>query len=141
MDRITMDWYYAKDGQRLGPVTAEDLAQLLRSGVITPDSLVWHAGMGDWQTYRTATGMPPVPGATMAPGGFAYAEFGIRFLAYLIDGVIVGLIQAAVVFSLAMPMASERWSWWGLRDIAEIQLTSLAVSLLYFALFWAYSGA
>ena len=136
-----MDWFYAKDGKQLGPVTAADLAQLLRTGVITPDSLVWHSGMADWQSYRTATGMPPLPGARVGPRGFEYGAFGIRLLAWLIDGFIIGIIRGALLFPMGLRLVEEPWSWWSLANIGEIQLTSLAVSLCYFAFYWTAYGA
>jgi uncharacterized RDD family membrane protein YckC len=50
-----MDWFYAHDGQQVGPVTESALSDLARTGVVAPETLVWHAGMPDWQPYRTAT--------------------------------------------------------------------------------------
>jgi uncharacterized RDD family membrane protein YckC len=50
-----MDWFYAQNGQQLGPVSESYLGQLSRSGTISPDTLVWHAGMTQWQPFRTAS--------------------------------------------------------------------------------------
>jgi len=50
-----MDWFYAREGRQTGPVSESDLIELSRTGVVTGDTLVWHAGMGDWQPYRTAS--------------------------------------------------------------------------------------
>jgi hypothetical protein len=45
-----MQWYYAKGGQRLGPVEEAELVRLAQSGGLLPSDLVWHAGMGNqWQ--------------------------------------------------------------------------------------------
>jgi uncharacterized RDD family membrane protein YckC len=49
-----MDWFYAQDGRQLGPVSETDFAELSRTGVISADTLVWHAGMADWQPFRIA---------------------------------------------------------------------------------------
>lgn len=137
-----MDWFYAKDGRQMGPVSAEDLTQLLHSGVISPDSLVWHAGMAEWQSYRLATGMPPAPGLRPGPGGLPYGGFWIRFVAYVVDGFLIGLIRAALVAPMGWRLLREpAWSWGTLWDIGEIQITSLAVSLCYFAWFWTKYGA
>jgi uncharacterized RDD family membrane protein YckC len=54
-----MQWYYANDGQRQGPVSQEQFEQLARNGVIKADTLVWCQGMANWQPYATA-----VPGST-----------------------------------------------------------------------------
>lgn len=39
-----MKFYIAKNGQQLGPMEVHEAAQL----GITPDTLVWREGMGDW---------------------------------------------------------------------------------------------
>src|SRR5437763_10445049 len=49
-----MDWFYARNGQQVGPVPETELAQLVQSGAIQPETLVWHAGMAEWQPYRSA---------------------------------------------------------------------------------------
>ena len=43
------EWYYAKDGQQLGPVSKEQVESFLADGTISGDSLVWKDGMGDWK--------------------------------------------------------------------------------------------
>ena len=44
-----MDWYYANDGQRQGPISAEEFARLVAGGTVHDDTLVWRAGMNEWQ--------------------------------------------------------------------------------------------
>lgn len=43
--------YYYLDGARnqQGPVPAEEIARLIRSGTIRRDTLIWYAGMPDWR--------------------------------------------------------------------------------------------
>lgn len=41
-------WFYALDGQRLGPVSQETIAHLLKAGAIDRESLVWQQGMAGW---------------------------------------------------------------------------------------------
>jgi uncharacterized RDD family membrane protein YckC len=48
-----MQWYYAINGQRQGPVSPAELEQLVRNGTIQADTLVWCQGMPDWQAYST----------------------------------------------------------------------------------------
>ncbi|HEY1172143.1 MAG TPA: DUF975 family protein [Verrucomicrobiae bacterium] len=60
-----MDWYYAVDKQQKGPVNEEQLAELLRQGVIQGTTLVWHQGMSNWQPYEKVAG---TAGATATPG-------------------------------------------------------------------------
>lgn len=44
-----IQWYYAKGGQQQGPMPAEELIVLLRSGGLDPaKDLVWNPSMADW---------------------------------------------------------------------------------------------
>lgn len=47
------DWYYEKNGQRLGAVTGEAIAQLLARQDINGDTLVWKQGMEAWTPLAT----------------------------------------------------------------------------------------
>ena len=66
-----MDWYYANNGQQSGPVSEIQLDELVRSGGITPSTLVWRHGMTNWQPYSAARPAaqvpPPSPATTSAP--------------------------------------------------------------------------
>jgi hypothetical protein len=71
-----MTWFYASDGQQNGPVSDEQLDELLRSGKINYATLVWREGMTDWQPLNlaarpVATSPPPgtASGATCAECG------------------------------------------------------------------------
>jgi uncharacterized RDD family membrane protein YckC len=46
-----MQWFYAVNNQRLGPVSPAEFEQLVATGVIKPDTLVWCEGMTGWQPY------------------------------------------------------------------------------------------
>ena len=48
-------WYYARENQRHGPVSAETIRHLLAAQAITRDSLVWRQGMQDWARLRDVT--------------------------------------------------------------------------------------
>lgn len=119
-----MEWYYANDGQRQGPVSIEDFSRHVATGVVRDDTLVWHAGMSNWQTWREVAPTvelpipeplpPPVPDEHVATpvGAFAahevpmqYGGFWIRLLAKLIDGIVlfvVGNIIGALFFGDAI---------------------------------------
>jgi uncharacterized membrane protein len=67
-----MTWYYAVGQQQQGPVTEDQLHALAKDGVVTSETLVWRAGLTNWQPYSTiapaaAAPQPPeVPGAPVA---------------------------------------------------------------------------
>lgn len=63
-----MEWYYAESGQRLGPISEADLQSLYVAGRIRSDTLVWKAGMAEWQPFSSARPYPP--GMPVAAGQF-----------------------------------------------------------------------
>lgn len=136
-----MQWYYAENGQQRGPVDDDALTALVKSGVVRDETLVWHEGMQNWQSYGSMRGAPagsPAPGiavqATQAsayvpenyatrPQNVRYAGFWIRFLARLIDGILLNLALMVVRIPLGLsvmgPMAT--------RDPGEIMALGVAV--------------
>lgn len=42
-------WYYAINGQQMGPVDEAKIKELLANGSISENTLVWTNGMGTWQ--------------------------------------------------------------------------------------------
>ena len=57
-----MNWYYVDAGQQAGPVDDAQLEELLRSGKIQTDTLIWSEGMANWQSYQEVKS----PGLRMA---------------------------------------------------------------------------
>jgi DNA-directed RNA polymerase subunit RPC12/RpoP len=47
-----VEWFYAKDGKRIGPLSESSLEQRLGSGEIDLDTWVWRRGMEDWAPLR-----------------------------------------------------------------------------------------
>lgn len=45
-----VQWYYARNDQQFGPVSAAELKQLADSGELSPDDLLWREGMDSWDT-------------------------------------------------------------------------------------------
>lgn len=46
-------WYAVIDGEKVGPLTEEGLMRRLDRGEINSDTLIWRAGMADWQTVAS----------------------------------------------------------------------------------------
>src|SRR5260370_156106 len=62
------EWYYARNNQRLGPVSMEQLKQLSSRGELSPTDLVWKDGMANWAAANTVTGLfTAAAPAPMAP--------------------------------------------------------------------------
>lgn len=106
-----MEWYYANEGQRFGPVADEEFARLVGAGTVRADTLVWRAGMASWQTWsevaptvqlpQVANLPPPLVSApaplstplpTASAPSFEYGGFWIRFLAKIIDGILLAVV-------------------------------------------------
>ena len=59
-----MTWYYALGNERQVPIDDAALDRLIATGVVRQDTLVWKAGMADWQPLaqaRPQAAAPPTP--------------------------------------------------------------------------------
>jgi uncharacterized RDD family membrane protein YckC len=117
-------WYFVRDGLQLGPLTADELRDMIANGEVAPDTLVWKSDMPQWQPAFQQAGLfaqaVPVgefaapsdpyapPGATLSyqtPEAYyaprvVYAGFWLRFGGSLIDGLIlraIGVLIEAIV--------------------------------------------
>ena len=64
-----MKWYYVENGQQTGPVEETEFPQLMQSGKLRTDTMVWHDGMANWEPFgkvgpkeQTAAMPAPAPG-------------------------------------------------------------------------------
>lgn len=77
---MAADWYYIGHYGQLGPLTREQMDELIDGGVIARDTYVWKAGMSQWvsadsvpelvNSFRaldTFPTPPPMPGYAAAP--------------------------------------------------------------------------
>lgn len=137
-----MNWYYAREGRQVGPVSEQDLAAQAAAGIVRADTLVWREGMDGWQPYGSVIGgaagqttcsqcgraFPPddmlrfgerwvcaeckpvfVQGlkeGAITAGRFVYGGFWIRFLALIIDGLILLVIRLMLWLPLMLRMFS-----------------------------------
>lgn len=46
-----MKWYYVENGQQAGPVEESQLQELIQSGKLRGDTLVWYEGLAAWQPF------------------------------------------------------------------------------------------
>jgi len=60
-------WYYARNNQRLGPVSDDELRALVANGTVVRQTPVWKEGMQDWAQAATTelaehfSSVPPAP--------------------------------------------------------------------------------
>jgi hypothetical protein len=74
-------WYMAIGGHQVGPVTQDEIIQNLRNGSIDAETLVFTAGMANWQKIKEVSAFgpflgggagPAVPPPPIAPGRRAH---------------------------------------------------------------------
>jgi uncharacterized RDD family membrane protein YckC len=53
-----MNWYFAEQGQKVGPVDDAQFQELCRTGRIQADTLVWREGMVNWTPYGQVEAKP-----------------------------------------------------------------------------------
>jgi GYF domain 2 len=78
-----MNWFYAIGDQQFGPVSDAQLDELVASGKINRDTLVWREGLAEWQPLGNVRsgGTPPIPALPPVVGSqtLACAECGRSF--------------------------------------------------------------
>jgi hypothetical protein len=73
-----MNWYYAENNERRGPVDGPAFDALIRAGRVRPDSLVWREGMAAWQSLAESGYTPAgAPGAAPPPAAALPPEMGV----------------------------------------------------------------
>jgi len=60
-------WHIAEGGRSVGPLSVEELARAAAQGRVTPDTLVWSAGLRDWMPARTVPALASLFAATPPP--------------------------------------------------------------------------
>jgi hypothetical protein len=73
-------WFYSRGNAQAGPVGEAELRRMAQAGELPPATLVWRAGMPQWQPAWQATDFfpaavsevpPPLPPTMPPPGAFA----------------------------------------------------------------------
>ena len=59
-------WYTGRDGKQEGPFSDERIRELIASGAVRGDTLVWSEGMANWARAADVPGL--MPAASLAPG-------------------------------------------------------------------------
>lgn len=128
-------WYFVDLlGQRKGPMSQQQLLEVIAQGRLRPTSLVWREGLAQWQPLSSmehelqppaaATAPPPAPTPpalveanpfATSPSGFVadwayatnsnevvYGGFARRFLALMLDSLILWVISVVLIVLLAM---------------------------------------
>ena len=98
-----MDWFYVQNGRQIGPVPVKQFDDLVRSGRITLETLVWREGLPNWQPFGSITATPsslPTPAAPPPPPGAGPP---------VLSGALVGCAECGFAFpeSEMIPFANS----------------------------------
>lgn len=142
-----MQWYFIEGGNQQGPVDEAALRQLFGSGRLSRDSYVWREGMADWLSVAevpelsgsiVATAAPAPspthPGPIVQPQIPArYAGFWWRFLAHIIDGIILNIVSQPIVmiFNFNAKTATLEQA---LASLGSVMAVSFIISWLYYGI-------
>lgn len=71
-----MEWYYRKGDQKSGPITPERLREMVETGDVKPDTLLWRPGMAGWVEASLVPGVfiPPESSPPPAINGEGLSE-------------------------------------------------------------------
>jgi len=71
-----MDWFYGDAGKQIGPIDEASFEGLVTAGIIGGETLVWRAGMANWQPFATVRPAPQPPVLNAAPDQRFCSECG-----------------------------------------------------------------
>ena len=140
------EWYYARGGQQAGPVSTHALLEMARSGQVSREDLVWREGLPNWQSISTvaelggtAVAAPAyagtVPLAYAGQPSFVYAGFWLRFVAYIVDSILLGIVNFIAGFALGLVIRAAATSPASTAALQMVvQLIGVTIGWLYFAL-------
>lgn len=146
-------WNYSEERPD-GPFTTQEIERMARDGMITPDSSLAWGNTQDWKPAGSYAGLfaSNAQPYVQPHGGLAghsqvqFAGFWIRFVAYVIDGIILGVVGGAIEgglraagFRFANPEMFDfsakpdvHAAWFEEGDILALILGT-AVGIAYFA--------
>ena len=94
-------WYYAKEGEQLGPITETDMRGLLASGQLSPEAMIWKQGMGNWAPARSIHALwgaasPEGDGGTVPPAPAGMPQVGGETNGMAIASLVLGILSFAM---------------------------------------------
>ncbi len=97
------EWYYARAGQRFGPLPDTELRRLAAAGQVYATDLVWSEGMADWQLAGLVPGVFPVGPGVPPPLAAARPDTGQRLAAGVCAILLGGLGIHKFLLGLTWP--------------------------------------
>lgn len=92
MTEETGNWYYAKRGEQVGPISLQEMQALVGSGMISTATKVWN-GEGDWQSAKdTELAGLFTPAAANVPPPLSGTDIDNRYIWAVVAVPVVGVI-------------------------------------------------
>ncbi|MBN3731437.1 DUF4339 domain-containing protein [Burkholderia sp. Tr-20390] len=125
-------WHYEKGGQRVGPVSNDEMRRLIQERVITLGTLVWKQGFVDWRTMgdtelashlETSTTPPALPNTKISNAIvwiLAFAPIIGLMLQAMIGGALAPTDDMA---GLAGEIAVKSGQYWWITLLLNIGLS------------------
>lgn len=107
-------WYYASQGNRIGPISREEIEALIQAGTISADTQVWN-GQGEWRSARASEQLAhlfQLP--SLEPPPLAAQHVDNRFAWLIVLVPIIGSIMGLLVGKTSF------WIFFGLNTLACI---------------------
>jgi hypothetical protein len=139
-------WYFASQGQQQGPLSEAQLRELIATGKVTPETLVWTEGMANWQKAGDIPGLlagrgpPAMSGSPGVPatGGYGSGSLSIDFGIW--DFIWRGLVLfVSLLFVIPVPWALLMYCRWIVSCVRIPQRPNLAFTGRAVDLMWFYA--
>lgn len=143
-------WFYAKSGQRCGPVDTTQLRRLASNGELDVADLVWKAGMSEWLPAGRVRGLfsreclnvspPPLPVAAVAINQARASSIRQFSLLRLASWPVRVLASIASFFAVPafITWCNPQFVAYSADPVLRVVLIVLGVGLSLFA--WRFSG-
>lgn len=113
------DWYYEKNGQRLGGLPDAEIAALIQQRAVTGETLVWKQGLATWTpvaqtelaTHLTSVDLPPTLPATHISNLVVWFIAAAPFIGSFLQGVLAYFLNYHNEWLAQNALASGRY-WW-----------------------------
>jgi len=143
LDFLIMDWFYADSGKQVGRIEDTVFRKLTSAGIIKNDTLVWRAGMANWQPLQAVEMPAQPPPLTASPDGTRLcSECGKAFPADELVAFGSTLICAACkpVYTQKLregilPAGTLRYGGFWFRYLATLVDSMLLSIVIYFLAF------
>lgn len=114
---MTGQWWYAKEGLPVGPVTEQDLEQQIRAGTVGAETQVWCSTMPQWAAARTVEALAPLLAAAPTTKADPSVGTGAGVQPPALPGGAIGGSGPVLTKTSPVPKTwTDKAGWWYSRD-------------------------